>query len=351
MNVETQRLEARVLAIAEAALAGRQVEDDRVELKATWPAADQKTARQIAGHANASGGEPILWIVGLDEKSQTFGSTSGEEPADWWGAITKHFAEVEPSLEILRVPIAPGQDVVALQFTTDRAPYVVSVEGGGRVSREVPWRAGNATRTAHRHELIRALVAEASVPHLELVGGLVDIDEFVHDPHTGEYQHAAIGDIRVRCALNMFVSSAGPAYLPEHRQTLTLTSSTTELTLAPFRFTGSYRFDGLTQSGIQRRVPAGNVSVFGSSGLEVTGSGDLKLRGESVFNAKDADALMQSDTVNLDLRLPVDRSERSARLTCELSEVQLGVGDIPDHNDSWHTQARFVVGAKASWWQ
>jgi hypothetical protein len=62
-SMETQILEARVIAIAQAALGGHQVEDDRVELKAEWPPAEHKTARQIAGHANASGGEPLLWII------------------------------------------------------------------------------------------------------------------------------------------------------------------------------------------------------------------------------------------------------------------------------------------------
>ena len=42
--------------------AGHPSEDARVELKAEWIEA-QKAARQIAGHANAARGDPILWLV------------------------------------------------------------------------------------------------------------------------------------------------------------------------------------------------------------------------------------------------------------------------------------------------
>ena len=348
--METQLLEARVIAIAEAVLAGRQVEDDRVELKAVWPVAEHKTARQIAGHANASGGEPILWIVGLDEKSRKFGSAAGTEPANWWSAVRSHFAEVTPDLNVLRVPVAVGHDVFALQFATDRAPYVINVAGGGQVEWEVPWREGNSTRTARRHEMIRSVVAEASVPKLELIGGLVEIDEFIRDPHTGEYAGVAIGDLRVRCALDMFVSAKGLAYLPEHRQSLMLEAARVMVELAPFNFTGSYRFDGASVSGGRRRVPFGNVTVLGASGLEVKGPGELKLRGELVVGTAEATAMRRAAAVGVDLRLPVDGSERSARLASDISWVQGDEGDIPAHNDSWQTCTRFRAGARTSWW-
>ena len=43
-------------------------EDDRVELKGEWPTDIPKAARRIAGHANASGGQSVLWVIGLDEE-------------------------------------------------------------------------------------------------------------------------------------------------------------------------------------------------------------------------------------------------------------------------------------------
>lgn len=351
--MESQLLEARVLAIVDAVLAGRQVEDDRVELKSTWPIAAHKTARQVAGHANAAGGEPILWIIGLDEKARTFGGTSGTEPADWWSSVRKHFVEVVPELKVLRVPVGTGSDVMVLQFTSDRAPYVVSVEGGGRVEREVPWREGNSTRTAHRHEMIRSIVAEESVPTLELIGGVVEVLEFVGSGEYETHESAKVGDFKVQVALHMFVSARAFAYLPEHRQSLSLEAAGVRVDLEQFRLKGSYRFDGVAQSGIRRRVPFGNVSVLGDSGVEVNGPGELSLRGEQMLGSADGQTLTDVDDVDLALGLPVDRSDRSARLAAGLSRVpdsRFSEQDIPDITEAWHLRRRFATGPIPYWW-
>ena len=44
-----------------------------VELKADWTD-PEKTARRIAGHANASRGNDILWLFGVDEKRGILGT-------------------------------------------------------------------------------------------------------------------------------------------------------------------------------------------------------------------------------------------------------------------------------------
>jgi len=75
--VDSRRLEERVLSIVELVLNGRTVEDDRVELKAEWPEDHYKAARHIAGLANASRGEDVLWIVGLDETTGVVDSLIG----------------------------------------------------------------------------------------------------------------------------------------------------------------------------------------------------------------------------------------------------------------------------------
>src|SRR6266536_553496 len=59
----SQHIEGRVLNLVERVLNGARIEDFRVECKGTWPSA-AKAARQIAGHANAARGEPILCISG-----------------------------------------------------------------------------------------------------------------------------------------------------------------------------------------------------------------------------------------------------------------------------------------------
>ena len=118
------------------------IEDSRVELKSTWIPAE-KASRQIAGHANAARGSPILWLIGIDEKTGLVGAKH-EELATWYAKVKSQFNGVAPSLMNLNIPIQ-GKTVVALLFETDRAPYVVinpvyGKTGGGAVSHEAPWR-------------------------------------------------------------------------------------------------------------------------------------------------------------------------------------------------------------------
>ncbi len=42
---------------------GGQDEDGRIELKRIWPS-PQKVAERLAAHANASRGQPAIWIIG-----------------------------------------------------------------------------------------------------------------------------------------------------------------------------------------------------------------------------------------------------------------------------------------------
>src|SRR5438874_11282477 len=99
-------------------------EDTRVELKSEWPSDHAKAARRLAGHANAAQGEPILWIIGADEKT---GSVVGVPTGDldaWYRAVAACFDEIAPSMLLgLAVPFN-GTTVMGLLFETERAPYV-----------------------------------------------------------------------------------------------------------------------------------------------------------------------------------------------------------------------------------
>jgi hypothetical protein len=170
----SQRIEGRVLNLVDRVVSGERVEDALVECKAEWPSA-ARAARQIAGHANAARGEPILWIIGVDEDGHQVASASDVELANWWSQVTAVFDQgITPGLTTLVVPVGTAQSVVALYLTTDRAPYVVSrPEQRSSFDREVPWRDGNRTRSAYRDELLRMLVEavlppEATVVRLEL---------------------------------------------------------------------------------------------------------------------------------------------------------------------------------------
>ena len=73
-------------------------EDSRVELKAVWPDGPEKAARQIAGHANALHGEPILWVIGVDEKQGVSGA-SQNDLANWWPQVKVQFDGPVPILQ------------------------------------------------------------------------------------------------------------------------------------------------------------------------------------------------------------------------------------------------------------
>jgi hypothetical protein len=148
--------------------AGQPIEDVRVELKSQWPDDAYKTARQIAGHANAAHGEPILWLIGIDERNRQIAGADYRELANWWPKIQSLFSELPPDMIHLNVPY-DGKTVVALLFETERRPFVVKVPGGGPIEVEVPWRDGNGTRSAKRRELITILTAASKNPTVEVL--------------------------------------------------------------------------------------------------------------------------------------------------------------------------------------
>jgi hypothetical protein len=166
-----EQVEAWVLSIVDRVRERQPIEDDRVELKADWPDAT-KAARRLAGHANASGGGSVLWIIGLDDQRGVL-PFSGTDPAIWVQQLHAQFDGLGPSVETLSVPTGGG-GVYALLFDTARRPFVVknSVHGSpgtGPVSLEVPWREGTSVRSARREDLIRLLVPALHLPTFEVL--------------------------------------------------------------------------------------------------------------------------------------------------------------------------------------
>jgi len=170
--MRAHEIENWVLRIIEQVESGQPNEDYRVELKAKWLDA-KKAARRIAGHANAAHGEPILWLIGVDEEEGVVGANN-EELANWSAQVRAEFDGLAPQiLRDLNVPVEGGT-VVALLFDTDRAPYVVKNPAygqpqGGPVQLEVPWREARSTRSASRSELLRILSPIQKNPSFELL--------------------------------------------------------------------------------------------------------------------------------------------------------------------------------------
>lgn len=158
---------------------GNSVEDSRVELKGDW-IEPHKAARRLAGHANSARGEPILWIIGLDEQVGVV-DLDHDDLAEWVPQVEAYFDGISPSLTELVVPTENGP-VLALAFETDRAPFVTKnpvfgQPGGGPVAWEVPWREGTAVRSATRAELIRLLAPLEAFPDITVLGASVTIQE------------------------------------------------------------------------------------------------------------------------------------------------------------------------------
>lgn len=159
--MKNSEIEGWALRVIQSVESRQSSEDSKVELKASWPSEPAKTARQIAGHANAARGERILWLIGVDEEQGVTGANY-EELANWLPAVNKQFNGIPPRCYDLNVPTNYDLIVVALVFETDRAPFVVKnpafgVQKGEPVEFEVAWREGRRTRSATRADLMLML--------------------------------------------------------------------------------------------------------------------------------------------------------------------------------------------------
>jgi hypothetical protein len=175
MTMRPSQIEAWVLRVIDALAKGAPVEDFQVELKATWPDS-KKAARQIAGHANAAHGEPILWLIGVDENAGVVGAYR-EELSKWWPQVESQFDGMAPRFTDLNVPVNAAT-VVALLLETDRAPFVVN-NPAANMDREVPWREGTRVRSARRADLIRLLQPLEELPEVDLLWGRLDGGTFM----------------------------------------------------------------------------------------------------------------------------------------------------------------------------
>jgi hypothetical protein len=185
--MNSRQIEGWALRVIDCVKNGQPNEDFLVELKANWPELQHKAARRIAGHANAAGGENILWLIGVDGKKsgkECIVEIDSVEPSNWYPQIESCFDEIAPRMISLNIPV-DGKIVVALLFETNRSPFVVkSSDGKGlqrevpfvvenpnkeEPDREVPWRENTALRTAKRSDLIRLLAPIEKLPEIEII--------------------------------------------------------------------------------------------------------------------------------------------------------------------------------------
>lgn len=142
-------------------------EDTHVELKRAWPPAAD-IARQLAGHANAAHGEPILWLIGVADGKEVCGISDPEDPGAWYEVVRSKIEGAPPDLQAVFVPWR-GLQVCALLFETDNPPYLAkNISGTGPFQYDVPWRDGTLTRSARKHELLKLLVPLQKLPEVEV---------------------------------------------------------------------------------------------------------------------------------------------------------------------------------------
>jgi hypothetical protein len=223
------QIEAWALRVIDQVKRGQPNEDSLVELKAVWPPDVAKTARQIAAHANTARGQPLLWLMGVDEKTGVTG-VDRANLANWYPQIEACFDGLAPDLRDLNVPVE-GKTVVALLFDTTRAPFVVTNQAGGAISHEVPWRQGTRTRSARREELVRLLVPHLSMPDIEVLAAKV---RGLRPETTTD-----LGDTRrVEVHVELYITPRSPGRLtaPLHRTTLAVIIDGTRLTFSKFQF-------------------------------------------------------------------------------------------------------------------
>jgi hypothetical protein len=85
--MKATEIDAWALRVIDQVVSGKPNEDSRVELKADWPIDYSKAARRIAGHANAARGDPILWLIGVDQATGVKKCTP-MDPATWFAGVT-----------------------------------------------------------------------------------------------------------------------------------------------------------------------------------------------------------------------------------------------------------------------
>jgi hypothetical protein len=83
-------IEAWTLRVIDRVNSNQPTEDSRVELKSRWPEDPRRVARQIAGHANAAHGEPILWLIGVDQHAGVVGAEQ-VKVANWYPGVEAEF--------------------------------------------------------------------------------------------------------------------------------------------------------------------------------------------------------------------------------------------------------------------
>lgn len=212
MHTRRIDIELRIRDVLRVLRSTSKIEDAGVELKGTPPSPETK-AGQLAGAANASGGDPIVWVFGIADDG-SFVDIAGFDFDQWFAKIPSQFDGPYPEPTIAWLE-EEGHGLLAVSFRTDHAPYVVKRSSNPQ-QRDMPWREGSHTRSATRSELIRMLLPQARLPRIEFLGGAI---AFETKPGQHPDQH---GEFSFSAELFIEHADAGGIHLSQHRCAATI---------------------------------------------------------------------------------------------------------------------------------
>lgn len=160
-------LEQRIHDVAARVKTGDPIEDSVYELKTNW-IKSENAAERIAGHANASHGEPFIWIFGLDEKNRQVVGVKHDEFSNWHAQVKSHFElNFSPEIALHTNVNVEGKTVVAILFKSEGAPFIIESRPSGTPIKKIPWREGTAIRPAARVDLLSILSPNQRLPQFE----------------------------------------------------------------------------------------------------------------------------------------------------------------------------------------
>jgi hypothetical protein len=305
--------EAVVIAAVDTVRSGVRLEDDRFELKRSWPTRDK--ARQLAGGANRANGEDLIYIIGIDETDGSLHSVADVEPADWWAQMKSAFDDVAPDLEIhMTVAIGDNESVVGLLFATDQAPYAVKVTGRDPIIREVPMREGTGTRSTYRRELLRLLLPSIRTPQLTLVGATLTL-RAAHRP-SGEDPYLMMS---LRSAVYFEYVQQQPLFFPSHSSRAILSGGGASWETDMFLITGSR-----ASADIQPFRP----NVLGD-GLQLAGPGLVQVSALWKTPLEDLSLMAGTEEWVTRLVFPIAGSARIAALVTRFDHRHQVVDVVP----------------------
>lgn len=354
-----QEIDARVQAAIENLQSGRGVEDDAgIEFKGDWPD-PLKKARQLAGAANALRGDPLLLVIGVDDKSGVITTPERREPHEWYAQVAKKFDQVAPELLGLQtVFVGRGeQSVQVLVVGTSDFPYVIN--DGNR--REVPLRIGSGTESARRNQLVRMFEPSLRMPSMSITECEVRADwsEQVRQgsdstPSTTREQLRLTVSLRARVLIEHFGSQ--PTTLPVRDMMARICGDGLEVRPEVYvTHLGDHFpvFFAMGEAPPPEPVPPQYGVYARDQHVIATAPGEFTISTSHIYQDVDDQAtaevylrvLSEIDEMRVDLALRVVGVDNVARLTCQLRRTE----GLENKEPRQGTNLTFLEGRLGAW--